>query len=77
MEHHIDELEDLLYLFASLFILYWAINNDVIVSGEQQRDSRIHTHVCILPQTPLSSRLLHSIEHSSPCFTVGPCWLSI
>ena len=33
------------------------INNVVIVSGGQQRDSVIHIHVSILPQTPLSSRL--------------------
>ena len=30
-----------------------------------------------LPQTPLPSRLLHNIEQSSLCYTVGPCWLSI
>jgi len=28
----------------------------VIVSGEQQKDSAIHIHVSILPQTPLPSR---------------------
>ena len=22
-------------------------------------------------------RLLYNIEYNSPCFTVGPCWLSI
>ena len=51
-------------------------NNIVIVSGEQWRDSAIHIHVSILPQTPLPSRLPH-IEQSSLCDTVGPCWLSI
>ena len=49
----------------------------MIVSGEQQGDSAIHTHVSILPQTPLPSRLPHNIEPSSLCYTVGPCWLSI
>ena len=33
------------------------MNNVVIASGEQQRDSAIHTHASILPQTPLPSRL--------------------
>ena len=33
------------------------INNAVIVSGGQQRDSAIHTPVSILAQTPLPSRL--------------------
>ena len=28
------------------------MNSVVIVSGEQQRDSAIHIHVSILPQTP-------------------------
>ena len=38
------------------------VNNVVIVSGGQQRDSAIHTHVPILPQTPLPSRLAGNIE---------------
>ena len=53
------------------------MNNVVIVSGEQRRDSAIHIHVSVLPQTPLPSRLPHNTEQSSLCFTVGPCWLSI
>ena len=52
------------------------INNIVIVSGGQQRDSAIHIHVSILSQTPLPSRLPHNIEQSPLCHTVGPCWLS-
>ena len=42
------------------------MNNVVIVSGEQQRDSAIHMHVSILPQTPLPSRRPHT-QHSSLC----------
>ena len=52
-------------------------NNVVIISGEQQRDSTIHIHVSILPETPLPSRLPHNIEQSFMCCTVGSCWLSI
>ena len=48
----------------------------MIVSGGQ-RDSAVHTHVSILPQIPLPSRLPHNTEQSSLCNTVGPCWLSI
>ena len=40
------------------------INKVVIVSGGQQRDSATHTHVSILPQTPLPSRLSHN---RAPC----------
>ena len=29
------------------------------------------------PQTSLPSRLLHNIDQSSLCYTVGPCWLSV
>ena len=43
----------------------YPINNVVRVSSEQQRDSAMNLHVSILPQTPLPSRLPHSIEHSS------------
>ena len=67
-------------LFFKSFLFYIGVklnNNVVIVSGEQQRDSAIHTHVSILPQTPLPSRLPHNIEQSSLCYAVGPCWLSI
>ena len=48
-----------------------------MVLGAQQRDSAIYTHVSILLQTPLPSRLPHHTEQSSLCYTVGPCWLSI
>ena len=37
----------------------------MIVSSTQQRDSAIRTHVSILPQTSLPSRLPHNIEQSS------------
>ena len=37
----------------------------MVVSGEQQRNSAIHVHVSILPQTPLPSRLSYNIEQSS------------
>ena len=53
------------------------MNNVVVISGEQQRDSAIHIHASILPQTPLPSRLLDNIEQSSLGYTIGPCWLSI
>ena len=45
--------------------------NNVVVSGRQQRDSAIHIHVSILPQTPFPSRLPHNIEQSSLCYTEG------
>ena len=49
------------------------INNGVIISGEQQRDSSIHIHVSILPQTHLPSRLAHNIEQSFMCYTTELC----
>ena len=51
-------------------------NSVVIVSSEQWKDSAMHIHVSILPQTPLPSRLPHNIEQSSVYYRVGPCWLS-
>ena len=53
------------------------INNVLVVSGEQQRASAIHTHVSILSQTPVPPRLPCSIEQNSLYYTVGPYWLSI
>ena len=53
------------------------INNVGIVSGKQQRDSAIHIHVSILPQTSFPSRMPHNIEQSSVSCAVGPYWLSI
>ena len=49
----------------------------MILSGEQWRGSAIHIHVPILPQSALPSRLSHSIQQSSLCYTVGPCCLPI
>ena len=53
------------------------INSVVLVSGVQQSDSVIHIHVSILFQILFTFRLLQSIEQSSLCCTVSPCWLSI
>ena len=53
------------------------MNNVVLLSGVQQSDSLIHIHVSILFQSLFLFRLLQSIEQSSLCYTVGPCWLSI
>ena len=53
------------------------INNVVLVSGVQQSDSVIHVHVSILFQILFPIRLLHNIEQSSLCYTLGPCWLCI
>ena len=47
------------------------MNNVVGVLGEQQRDSAIHIHVSILPQTPFPSRLPHNTEWSSIWYTVS------
>ena len=53
------------------------INKVVVVPGEQQMDSALHIHVSILPETLLPSSLVHNIEQSSMCYTIGLCWLSI
>ena len=53
------------------------INNVVLVSGVQQSDSVMHIYISILFQILFPFRLLQSIEQSSLCYTVGPCWLSI
>ena len=53
------------------------MNSTVLVSTAQQRDSAIHIHVSILPQTPVPSRLPHNNEPNSMCYTVGPCCLFI
>ena len=52
------------------------MNSVVIISGEHWRNSAVHAHVSILPQTPLSSRLPHNVEQSYMCYKVIPCWLS-
>ena len=50
----------------------------MIISGEQQRDSAIHTHVSILLQTPPTHPGCHITLSRVPCAcTVGPCWLSV
>ena len=50
-----------IYIYNFLFCIgVQLINNVVIVSGEQWRDSAISIHVSIFPQTPLPSRLPHN-----------------
>ena len=61
-----------------LFILYWSINKQCCNSSRWTVEGLSHTYTCIhSPLKPLSSRLPHNTEHSSLCYTVGPCWLSI
>ena len=43
----------------------------MVVLGEHRRDSAIHIHVSILPQTPLPSRLSYNFQQSSMCYPVG------
>ena len=65
--------------FLNWFQFYWnvLINNVVIASGGQQRDSAMHIHVSIFPKTPFPSRLSLNIEQSFLCYHLGLCWLSI
>ena len=69
------------YIFFLLNFLFCigvkSVNNVAIDSGEQWRDSAVHIHVSILPQTPLPSSLSHNTEQGSLCYTVSPCWLPI
>ena len=68
----------LFFLILNFLFGIWVLPiNNAVISGEQRRDSAIHIHVSILPQTPLPFRLPHNIEQSSLCYPVGPCWLSI
>ena len=53
------------------------MTNVALLSGIQQSDSTIHIHISILFQILFPFRLLHSIEQSSLCYAVDPCWLSI
>ena len=66
------------YIYINvLFCMGVQLINNVIVSGGQGRDSALHIHESILPQTPLPSRVPHNIGRSSICSIVGPCWLCI
>ena len=49
----------------------------MLVSGVQQSDSvfYINIYISILLHMLFDYRLLQDIEHSSLCYTVGPCWL--
>ena len=62
------------FCFIFSFLFYTGvqpIDNVVMASGGQQRDSDVRIHVAILPQTPLPPRLPHNIKQSSLCCTVG------
>ena len=55
----------------------WHCRQTLLPSEPPGKPAAIHVLVSIIPQTPLPSRLPHSIEQSSLCYTVSPCWLSI
>ena len=55
-----------LFLNFLFYIQVELINNVVIVSGGQQRDSATHVHVAILPQTPLNPGY-HIALNRVPC----------
>ena len=60
-------------LLKKPFTLYCSINNIVIVSGGQRRDSAIHIHASILPQAPPLSSLPHNTEQKEVLLIhVGP-----
>ena len=77
-KHYLWETLFWFYLFFRTFVLGCSrLTNNVMVSGEEWRDSATHTHVSILPKTPLSSRLSHNTQQSSLRSTVGSCRLLI
>ena len=63
-------MQDIFFFNFKYFFLFWdkPINNVVVVSGEQWRDSARHTHVSILSPNPLPSRL-HTALSGAPCTT--------
>ena len=67
----------LFFKFFLFCIVVQPINSVVIVSGEQWKDSALHIHVSILPQTHLPFRLPHNIEQRFLCYTGGSWWLAI
>ena len=50
------------------------INNLVLISAVQQSDSVIHVLISFF-QILVPSSSLQSVEQSSLCSAVGPCWL--
>ena len=53
------------------------MNKVVLVSGVQPSDSVTRIHLSILLHILFLFRLLHNIEPSSMCYTVGPWGLPI
>ena len=81
----VSEVTEQLGFFVFIFLIkklkqfyigVYLINSVMLVSGVQQSDSIIHIHVSSLFQIIFPFRLLQSTEQGSPCYSVGPCWLS-
>ena len=68
------ELLDRSYFFLINFIGIQLTYDVGLVSGVQQSDSFIHTHMSILF---FLHRLLQNIEQISLCYAAGPCQLSV
>ena len=63
--------------FCSCFILQYSWLTMLLVSGVQESDWVILTHVSMLFQNHFPLRLLQNVEFSSLFYPVGPGWLSI
>ena len=55
----------------NFYVILQLIYNVFLVSGVQQSDSVIPTHISILFQTLFPYRLLQNTEQSSLCYTAG------
>ena len=66
-------------IYFKLVILHWVIADLQCCDRLRwtARDSAMRVHVCILPQTPLSTRLPQNIKQSSLCAVRGELCLLV
>ena len=61
--------------FCLLFISYWSTASEQWFASFRWMAKGLH-HAYIRVHSPLNSPSMQA-KHSSRCYTVGPCWLSI
>ena len=58
------------FMLLKICIGVQLVYNDMLISGVQQSESVIHTHISLLFQIVFPQKLIQKIEYSSLCYTV-------
>ena len=74
---HIQLVGEMLKYFFQIFKKIIEISWFTVLAQVYSKVIQLHIYIYKYRHSFCLHRLLHAIEYSSLCYTVGPCWLSI